>query len=106
MPSPTFSYRHQPCAVIVKGRATTHSLRGNRYELTWYRYVHDDGDVVDELRQQRWDSAGRRHETALPVDYGSTAAQMFDRYVELYRQTAEQAAGAPGPGQLSLPGVA
>ena len=104
-PAPTSSYRHHPCVVIVKGRASTHGRRGNRFELTWFRYVHDDGDVHDVLRQQRWSADGRRHEADLPIDYGSTPAQMFDRYVELYRQVAEQADGIPGPGQLSLPGV-
>ena len=97
---------HRPSIVIVKGRASTHGRRGNRYELTWVRYVTDDGDVWDVMRQQRWDTTGRRIDGELPIDLGVTAAAMFDRYVELYRQIAEDADGLPAPGQLLLPGVA
>ncbi len=99
------SYRHHPTVVVVKGRASTHSRRGNRYELTWFRYVDDDGDAWDQLRQRRWDATGRRHEAELPIDLGVTPAEMFDRYVEMYRCIAEQADGVPAPGQLHLPGV-
>ena len=59
----------------------------------------------DVLHQQRCSADGRRHEADLPIDHGSTPAQMFDRYVELYRQIAEQADRVPASGQLSLPGV-
>ena len=92
-----------PCVVIVKGQASTHSRRCDRFELTWFRYVDDDGDVRDVLHQQRRGADGRLHEADLPIDFGSTAAQTFDRYVELYRRVAGQADDMPAPGQLALP---
>ena len=49
---------------------------------------------------------GRRIDGELPIDLGVTPAAMFDRYVELYREIAEQADGVPAPGQFLLPGVA
>jgi hypothetical protein len=94
----------RPSIVIVKGRAETHSVRGNRFELTWVRYVTDDGDAADVFRQQRWDRTGR-HDGELPIDHGKSPAAMFASYVELYRQIADQADGVPAPGQLHLPGV-
>jgi hypothetical protein len=105
-PTRPLPYRSDhPPIVIVKGRASTHGRRGTRYELTSARYVTDDGDQWDLMRQQRWDTTGRRIEGELPIDLGVTASAMFDRYVELYRQIAEGADGVPAPGQLSLPGV-
>ena len=91
--------------IIVKGRACTHSHRGQRFELTWVRSVDDDGDVSDVFRQRRCDVSGRWHDGELPIDHGVAPAVMFDRYVELYRAIAEEADGVPAPGQLQLPGV-
>ena len=101
-PTPLPAYRNHPFAVIVKGRASTHGRRGDRFELTWFRYLYEDGDVRNVLRQQHWDVTGRRHESELPLDWNSTATQTFDRYVQVYREIAEQADGVPAPGQLSL----
>ena len=95
-PAPLPAYRPHPSIVIVKGRASTHGRSGNRFELTSFRYVNDDGEVRDVLHQQRRDRDGR-HECDLPIDYASTPAQMFDTYVERYRLIAEQADGVrPG----------
>ena len=105
-PTQLLPYRpYRPSIVIVKGRVSTHGRRGNRFELTWVRYVTDDGDVWDVIRQQRWDTTGRRIDSELPIDLGVTPSAMFDRYVELYRQIAEEADGVPALGQLLLPGV-
>ena len=61
-PVPPLPYRPDRASiVIVKGRASTHGRRGNRYELTWVRYVTDDGDVWDVMRQQRWDTHRPSH---------------------------------------------
>jgi hypothetical protein len=104
-PAPLPAYRPDPSIVIVKGRASTHGRSGNRFELTWFRYVNDDGEVRDVLHQQRWDPDGHRHECDLPIDYASTPAQMFDIYVDRYRLIAEEADGIPAAGQLLLPCV-
>ena len=103
--APLPAYRLHPSIVIVKGRASTHGRSGSRFELTWLRYVHDDGEVRDVLHQQRWDRDGRRHGCDLSIDYARTCAQMSDDYVERYRLIAEEADGIPPVGQLLLPGL-
>jgi hypothetical protein len=85
----------RPSIVIVKRGAATHVRGGNRLELTWVRYITDDGDVCDVMRQQRWHPIGRRIDGELPIEFGVTAAAMFDRYVVLDRQIAEDAGGLP-----------
>jgi len=84
--------RHPPAAIAVTGSSSP----GSDTSTT---------DAYDVLHQQRWDPAGRFHEADLSIDCGTTTAQMFDRYVDLYHRVAEQADGIPAPGQSRLPRV-
>lgn len=103
--SPTPSYRDHPVAEIVKGRTATHTRTGERYELRWHRFVYDDGDATDVLRQQHWNRHGVRTVADLTCDYGKSVGDTFERFVELYRKVAEESDGVPPPGQIRLPGL-